>query len=159
MNHKTSYHLNGFSASSTVLPDVIFLAIEIHAFRNSVVDRLLIKHDRRSSSIYNQLGMGYPFTVHNFAGRWSPLAAERTGAQFHPPVWRDSPSVCALADDQRHLGHIVRAGNRWLAFDATHVNEAGTGFRLLGCWMDIALAKCAVELTIEYQCGAVSRLQ
>jgi hypothetical protein len=60
-------------------------------------------------------------------------------------VWRDSHSVCALADDRRHVGHIVRAGNCWLAFDATHANETGTGFRLVGCWQDVAAAKRAVE--------------
>ncbi len=57
------------------------------------------------------------------------------------------PSVLC-GSRERHLGHIVSAGDCWLAFDTTHFNEAGTGFRLLGSWTDIALAKCAVELAI-----------
>jgi hypothetical protein len=66
-------------------------------------------------------------------------------------IWRGSGSVWSLADDERHLGHIVRAGDSWLAFDATHVNESGTGFRLLGCCRDIAQARSAVEQIFEEQ--------
>ena len=75
-------------------------------------------------------------------------------------MWRDSPSVCALADDQRHLGHIVRAGNCWLAFDATRINKTGSGFWLLGACVNIAVAKCAVELAVVEEFGNfISRLQ
>jgi hypothetical protein len=38
-------------------------------------------------------------------------------------AWRHSASICALADGERHLGHIVQIGGRWYAFDATHFNE------------------------------------
>jgi len=72
-------------------------------------------------------------------------------ARFHATLWRDSPSVCALADDERHLGHIVKAGDSWLAFDATHPGGAGSGIRFLGSWMNTALAKCAVEQAIANQ--------
>jgi hypothetical protein len=60
-------------------------------------------------------------------------------------VWTDSETVCCLADEERHLGHIVRAGGNWLAFDATHLNDHGTSFRCLGCCTTITLAKFAVE--------------
>jgi len=69
---------------------------------------------------------------------------------FNAAIWRDSPAICALADDDRHLGHIVRAGNHWLAFDATHF-DGEDGFRLLGSWLSVALAKGAVELSIANQ--------
>jgi hypothetical protein len=74
-------------------------------------------------------------------------------------IWRDSPSVCALADDQRHLGHILRVGDSWLAFDATHSDVAGTGFRFLGSWMNTALAKCAVEVAIASEGAVIFRVQ
>src|SRR5579863_7005665 len=59
--------------------------------------------------------------------------------------WRDSSSICCLVDFETHLGHVVRAGDCWLAFDATHLNEGGTGFRPLGSLMTVAGAKCVVE--------------
>jgi hypothetical protein len=53
--------------------------------------------------------------------------------------------VCALADEERHLGHVVRTGGRWHAFDATHANQKGTGFRPLGTYISLLAAKEAVE--------------
>jgi hypothetical protein len=47
------------------------------------------------------------------------------------------------------LGHIVRVGNYWLAFDATHFNEAGTAFRFLGSCVNISSAKYVVEWVVE----------
>jgi hypothetical protein len=73
--------------------------------------------------------------------------------------WRDSRSICCIVDAERHLGHVVRAGNCWLAFDATHLNETGTGFHLLGSRMSVAAAKCAVELAIARECDRISVLQ
>jgi hypothetical protein len=70
-------------------------------------------------------------------------------SQIHATTWRDSNSICALADAERHLGHIVRAGSFWLAFDATHVDESGTGFQLLGCCVSVDAAKCLVEHVID----------
>ncbi len=61
-------------------------------------------------------------------------------------TWRDSGSLCCLADDERHLGHIVKAGSYWLAFDATRSNESGTWFRFLGVCEGISAAKRVVEL-------------
>ncbi|MGD1070297.1 MAG: hypothetical protein ABSB15_09160 [Bryobacteraceae bacterium] len=60
-------------------------------------------------------------------------------------AWRDSRSVCCLADGERHLGHIVRAGRSWLAFDATRYNDTATGFRLVGICLNVAAAKSTVE--------------
>ena len=59
--------------------------------------------------------------------------------------WRNSNSVCALADGERHLGHVVRIGTRWHAFDATHFNEEGNSFRPLGKFVSLEAAKSAIE--------------
>jgi hypothetical protein len=83
----------------------------------------------------------------------------RDFAEFRAATWRDSSAVCALADDHRHLGHIVRAGNCWLAFDATRPNSTGTGFRLIGSWMNSAVAKRALEQEIAKNCSGIFRLQ
>lgn len=61
-------------------------------------------------------------------------------------AWRNSPEICALADGERHLGHIVQIGGRWHAFDATHFNESADGFRGLGSFASLSSAKEAVEL-------------
>lgn len=91
------------------------------------------------------------------------LAPERIDGfrteQFHVATWCDSSSVCSLADDERHLGHIVRAGNHWFAFDATHINDSGAGFRLLGCYASITSARRAVEKVFENNRGLVPTLQ
>jgi len=63
-----------------------------------------------------------------------------------PAVWRNSPEICALADGERHLGHTVRIGGRWYAFDATHFNERADGFRNLGSFASLVSAREAVEL-------------
>jgi hypothetical protein len=71
---------------------------------------------------------------------------DRVGSnQPYAATWRDSSSVCSLADGERHLGHVLKAGNHWLAFDATHCNESGTGFLFLGCYASITAAKRAVD--------------
>jgi len=59
--------------------------------------------------------------------------------------WIDSDSVCALADGERHLGHVVRVGMQWHAFDGTHSNEEGNGFRSLGSFINLKAAKAAIE--------------
>jgi hypothetical protein len=63
------------------------------------------------------------------------------------PAWRDSEGICALADGERHMGHIVKIGERWYAFDATHFNEESDGFRRLGSFACTSSAKEAVELS------------
>jgi hypothetical protein len=62
-------------------------------------------------------------------------------------VWQDSDHICALSDGERHVGHIVKIGGRWHAFDAMHSNEAGDGFRSLGTFASAAPAREAVEQT------------
>jgi len=71
---------------------------------------------------------------------------------LYAAIWTDSETVCCLADSERHLGHIVKAEDSWLAFDATHLSERGTGFRLLGCCTTITLAKYAVEQIFRKDC-------
>ena len=80
----------------------------------------------------------------------APVVREPTGGRGtinrREGTWRDSRSFCCLADAERHLGHIVRAGSYWLAFDATRSNESGTWFRFLGVCEGISAAKRVVEL-------------
>lgn len=61
--------------------------------------------------------------------------------------WRDSEYVCALSSADRHFGHVVNTG-QWHAYDAVHLNAAGTGMEYLGAFADIGLAKRAVELSV-----------
>lgn len=61
------------------------------------------------------------------------------------PGWRESADVCALADSERHLGHAVRAGKVWIAYDGMHINPAGDGFRVIGTFETMAAAKQAIE--------------
>ena len=61
--------------------------------------------------------------------------------------WRTSAHICALSDGERHVGHIVRVGGRWHAYDAMHSNETGDGFRSLGTFIAVDAAKQAVEQT------------
>jgi hypothetical protein len=63
------------------------------------------------------------------------------------PVWRDGGDVCTLADGDRHLGHVVNLG-AWHAFDGIHLNETGNGFKGLGFFATIDLAKAAVEESV-----------
>ena len=61
------------------------------------------------------------------------------------PEWRNSASICALADEERHYGHIVKIDGRWYAFDATHPDDEGSGFHRLGSYASTRSAKQAVE--------------
>jgi hypothetical protein len=60
-------------------------------------------------------------------------------------AWRTSSHICALSDGERHVGHVVRIGGRWHAYDAMHPNETGDGFRSLGTYVSPESAKGAVE--------------
>lgn len=60
-------------------------------------------------------------------------------------AWRISSQICALSDGERHVGHIVKIGGRWHAYDAMHANETGDGFRNLGTFAALEPAKAAVE--------------
>jgi hypothetical protein len=59
--------------------------------------------------------------------------------------WRYSAHICALSDGERHVGHIVKIGGRWHAFDAMHSNDNGDGFHSLGSFAAESPAKNAVE--------------
>src|SRR5579862_8647095 len=61
------------------------------------------------------------------------------------PQWFVSGEACALCDDERHLAHIVRAGSRWFAFDATHPNGEGIGCLFLGSFVRRSTAMAAAE--------------
>lgn len=65
--------------------------------------------------------------------------------------WRDSFHICSLSEEDRHLGHIVRKGRCWNAFDCTHLNDARDGFRHLGTFLSVLGAKHAVELAAGFQ--------
>jgi hypothetical protein len=68
---------------------------------------------------------------------------EKSG--FTPaPAWRNSNSICALADGERHIGHVLKIGGRWHAFDGTHFNQESNGFRSLGSFAGLMAAKEAV---------------
>jgi hypothetical protein len=60
------------------------------------------------------------------------------------PSWQDSEEICALADSERHLGHVVKT-DLWHAYDATRANLAWTDFRYLGAFADLETAKTVVE--------------
>jgi hypothetical protein len=62
-------------------------------------------------------------------------------------VWQRRGDVCTLADSDRHLGHIINLGV-WHAFDAIHLNETGNGFKSVGLFATMDLAKAAVEQSI-----------
>jgi hypothetical protein len=62
-------------------------------------------------------------------------------------VWQRKGDVCTLADGDRHLGHIINLG-AWHAFDGIHLNETGNGFKSVGLFASIDLAKAAVEQSI-----------
>jgi hypothetical protein len=65
------------------------------------------------------------------------------------PEWRDSPTVCALADAERHLGHAVRVAEYWVAYDAIHFNPTHDGFRVIGTYPTIEEAKAAIVSSVS----------
>jgi len=71
---------------------------------------------------------------------------EAVRVRYQRPAWRRSGDTYGLDDGERHLGHIVKTGKHWIAFDGTRPNAATTGFRVLGTFPACAAAKEAVEL-------------
>jgi hypothetical protein len=63
-------------------------------------------------------------------------------------AWQRRGDVCTLSNSDRHLGHIVNLGV-WHAFDGIHLNETGNGFKSVGLFETIDLAKEAVEQSIS----------
>ena len=73
------------------------------------------------------------------------------------PAWRNSNSICALADGERHMGHVLKIGGRWHAFDGMHFNEESNGFRSLGSFASLTAAKEAVVFSNEGQAESPKR--
>jgi hypothetical protein len=61
--------------------------------------------------------------------------------------WRNSGHLCAFADHERHLGHVVKT-NQWHAWDATHSDETSTSFKYLGSFAGLEAAMEAVESAV-----------
>jgi hypothetical protein len=61
--------------------------------------------------------------------------------------WQSSDDICAFADNERHLGHVVRT-DKWQAYDATKLNPDQTGFRYLGAFASVVAAREAVETSV-----------
>jgi hypothetical protein len=79
---------------------------------------------------------------------------ERIRIEAEPPAtWRESANVCALADAERHLGHAIRAGNFWIAYDAMHLHPTGNGFRVIGTFATIGAAKQAIQENAGFSGG------
>ena len=74
------------------------------------------------------------------------------------PLWCDADDFCTLADGDRHLGHVLYTGE-WEAFDAIHPNDSGNGFRELGAFPTVFLAKMAVEQAVYQSVGGMAKSQ
>jgi len=61
--------------------------------------------------------------------------------------WQDSEVICALADTDRHLGHLIKL-EHWYAYDATRADETSRSFKCLGAFDDLASAKQMLELAV-----------
>jgi hypothetical protein len=70
--------------------------------------------------------------------------------------WRNAKYIYALADSDRHLGHVIKT-DKWHAYDATHSDEAVKGFKYLGRFVDLAAAKQAVESAVVVVRGTGTR--
>lgn len=71
--------------------------------------------------------------------------------------WQDAGTVCALSTEERHLGHVMRKGRLWHAYDGTHADETSQDFRCIGVFSDLTTAKQMVELAVWRSCAAQSR--
>jgi hypothetical protein len=75
--------------------------------------------------------------------------ASNPAMQFiNQPQWYVSGQACALCDQERHLAHIVRANDKWYAYDATHSDREGSGFLLLGSFVRRRTAMEAAQAEI-----------
>jgi hypothetical protein len=82
----------------------------------------------------------------NRAGGKNPMDQYREQTE-RKSAWKSAQYVCALSDDARHLGHIIRL-EKWHAYDATQLNEQQNGFKQVGSFEWVGDAKRAVELSI-----------
>jgi hypothetical protein len=76
---------------------------------------------------------------------------------FSPGFWRIGKKICAFADSERHLGHILKLESQWLACDGTRLGKSGTGFRIIGVFPDTESAKKAVEAASLLTSAPISR--
>lgn len=60
-------------------------------------------------------------------------------------AWRVSAHMCALADGERHIGHAMKIGGKWQAWDATRGDASGRGFLNLGSFNTLEGAQRAIE--------------
>jgi hypothetical protein len=67
-------------------------------------------------------------------------------------AWLDAAQVCALADNERHLGHAVRL-HQWYAYDATRLDPDGDGFAFLGAFPERERAKEAIQQSVTALMG------
>ena len=81
---------------------------------------------------------------------------QNPGLHLATPAWTDSKAICALADGERHFGHIVKIDGRWHAFDATHFNDESNGFRSVGTFASHSAAKRAVEQNVRQAAMAMA---
>ena len=65
-------------------------------------------------------------------------------------IWNIGEHTCALSDSERHLGHVFRDGEKWLAYDAVHSNTKGNDFRFLGRYNSALDARRAVEKSLAF---------
>jgi hypothetical protein len=76
---------------------------------------------------------------------------------FSEPVngrsWTNAKHASALADSERHFGHVVKTGaiktGQWHAWDATHVSDASERWNYLGPFADRNAAMQAVESAVS----------
>jgi hypothetical protein len=71
------------------------------------------------------------------------LAAQDAGER----TWRHSEHICTFADNERHLGHLIKM-EAWHAYDATRPDGTSGGFNYLGEFGDVATAMLAVEAAV-----------
>ncbi len=67
-------------------------------------------------------------------------------------AWLDSDQVCAICDNERHLGHAVKL-HQWYAYDATRPEPDGDGFAFLGAFPERERAKEAIQQSVSALMG------
>jgi hypothetical protein len=63
-------------------------------------------------------------------------------------AWYVGDGFCALADSERHLGHAIKEGDFWTAYDAVHPDPSYNGFLALGHFKSILGAIQAIERSV-----------
>lgn len=63
-------------------------------------------------------------------------------------TWYLGSDVCALSDSERHLGHAVKEGDFWTAYDAIHPDPLRNGFLTLGRFRNIVGAIEAIQSSV-----------